>query len=1048
MMVLEEPAEIVLGTDPGHRQWLLNGTSSQQNILLSFRGWQYAAFYGSLCNGERKSIYIHLARRPVTRSSWETFAFEDYPQTTDDGHNTIQIGICEGDGTIHLSYDHHSDQLHYRYSKAGIATDPGQAQWDCSVFSSTSDTLPGIATPINGVTYPRFLSVDRDMIFSYRTGMWVHSLSPASLAYQSIRAGLGSERLYIYSSQTGRYNLMGTYLEGVENNPYINGLDYRNSLIHATWTYRDFVPFENWDKAIGVNHKQQAGPNGIENNHDLWYSYSDDLGRSWKNDSGQTVARLDKGESVRPDSDGIKVFSIPKGCGAHNQEDQVIDYNGGVHVLNRDAMSGHMQWKHYYRSPLGTWTQNSLPHGTALLGGKRGVMAVTKQNDLYFILPDNRGTNSGDRSAGDLIVLKATQEREFKDYVLVWRGGRFSSEPRVDRARLDYDDVLSLYLRKEGLDEVDPIRKVGSCLVYSQPRFTRGSGTLLVVPILPVDRGEATKDYASRSHTPTARTRYPQLVNMAQQHDTSKNQMEMVENSAIVLGDGAPAMRAKADDLSVLQSMRKYKRVGIIAIVASFCAALDGYQINLNGGIVSNTGFIHKMASPGTQIIAGQYVSAWGGIQSGGQVIGQVLLQYVTEGLGRKPALGVIWITLVLSIFIETFSSRWDHWLVAKLFSGMGVGMLQSTMPLYLSEIAPTQLRGFFINAYSFWFVIGQLFASVALYELKKVDPTNYKTPIYTQWPMVGLIGIIFVFLPESPWWLASKGKLDETAKALHFLHGRFEGYDVQEQIEVMTATVIIERQTAELNEEVGMWAVFQGRNLLRFLISGWPKITQQFVGLTVFNTYAVYFFQYAGNNNPFLVTVILSCVQLISMILTAAFTDAFGRRPLTVYPYAVTVLSVLCLGIIGCFDYTKPALSSLLIFFACLATFSTSGASAIGYAYAAEIAQQRLRARTAAWSLAVSNLISLMFSFCTPLMINGTTSTSTYKWGVKTGFFFAGTGAIAVIVAWFILPEVARRTPAEIDEMFEKKVNLRKFDNYVTEAQVNANEIHHKAID
>lgn len=69
-------------------------------------------------------------------------------------------------------------------------------------------------------------------------------------------------------------------------------------------------------------------------------------------------------------------------------------------------------------------------------------------------------------------------------------------------------------------------------------------------------------------------------------------------------------------------------------------------------------------------------------------------------------------------------------------------------------------------------------------------------------------------------------------------------------------------------------------------------------------------------------------------------------------------------------------------IFFACLATFSTTGASAIGYAYAAEIPTQRLRARTAAWSLAMSNLVGIMFSFCTPLMINGTS-----KWGVKTGF-------------------------------------------------------------
>jgi MFS transporter, SP family, general alpha glucoside:H+ symporter len=53
------------------------------------------------------------------------------------------------------------------------------------------------------------------------------------------------------------------------------------------------------------------------------------------------------------------------------------------------------------------------------------------------------------------------------------------------------------------------------------------------------------------------------------------------------------------------------------------------------------------------------------------------------------------------SIFAETFSTAWDHWLVAKLLSGMGVGMLQATLPFYISEIAPTQLRGFLINAYT-----------------------------------------------------------------------------------------------------------------------------------------------------------------------------------------------------------------------------------------------------------------------------------------------------------------------------------------------------------
>lgn len=59
---------------------------------------------------------------------------------------------------------------------------------------------------------------------------------------------------------------------------------------------------------------------------------------------------------------------------------------------------------------------------------------------------------------------------------------------------------------------------------------------------------------------------------------------------------------------------------------------------------------------------------------------------------------------------------------------------------------------------------------------------------------------------------------------------------------EVMTATVSKERIVAEHNSEEGTWAVFQGRNRLRFFIAAWPKIAQQLVGLSVFNTYAIYF--------------------------------------------------------------------------------------------------------------------------------------------------------------------------------------------------------------
>jgi hypothetical protein len=48
---------------------------------------------------------------------------------------------------------------------------------------------------------------------------------------------------------------------------------------------------------------------------------------------------------------------------------------------------------------------------------------------------------------------------------------------------------------------------------------------------------------------------------------------------------------------------------------------------------------------------------------------------------------------------------------------------------------------------------------------------------------MVIPIGVVFALLPETPWWLASKGKLDKAAKVLQFCNGGVKGYDVQEHI-------------------------------------------------------------------------------------------------------------------------------------------------------------------------------------------------------------------------------------------------------------------------
>lgn len=196
------------------------------------------------------------------------------------------------------------------------------------------------------MTYPRLGTLSPNVLF---------------LSLRDGKAGLGSDHLYLYHAgpttqaedSRGEWEFVGTPIRGVESNPYVHGWTYRGGRLHATWVWRGFVWYEGWDDLRDTKHKQQAGPNGAENNHNICYAYSDDEGRTWRNGEGGVVADLGRGEAVDNASEGIVAFEIPKESGLMNQEAQAVDRERGVHVLNRDTLGGAHMWKHYHRAPDG-----------------------------------------------------------------------------------------------------------------------------------------------------------------------------------------------------------------------------------------------------------------------------------------------------------------------------------------------------------------------------------------------------------------------------------------------------------------------------------------------------------------------------------------------------------------------------------------------------------------------------------------------------------------------------------------------------------------------
>jgi len=329
-----------------------------------------------------------------------------------------------------VAFDHHCDELRFRISKPRIAQDVSKNPWDASVFSKTDNCLPGIPSnaSMKEVTYPRFVNIENDLLLAYRIG----------------QAGSGSDILYCYSSSTHQYTYLGQYLTGISNSPYINGIDYRLSRLHISWCYRSFIEFP--VSASSDAHKQQAGPNGPENNFDLNYAFSNDLGATWRNSAGQILADLRRFEtnsvedSIKPGAAGARIFEIPMHSGILNQESQAADWDGGFWVLNREKVVGVEKWMVYHRNPDAEWTKIVVEsYAQPTETGSRGSICVDRKNNAYVILPGN--------SDSSLEILQARKEDDYAGFKQVWMRNGFDGEPLVDVQRLEMCDKLSVFTR-------------------------------------------------------------------------------------------------------------------------------------------------------------------------------------------------------------------------------------------------------------------------------------------------------------------------------------------------------------------------------------------------------------------------------------------------------------------------------------------------------------------------------------------------------------------------------------------------------------------------
>ena len=391
----------------------INGRSHQQTPITSFRGFQYATYYDA-------NRHVCVGRRKLPAGSWEVIRFTDYKIESNDAHNTVVIGICHKDGTIHLAFDHHATPLNYRVSKIGAASEPESTTWNTNLFGDVQHTL-GSVQPADRVTYPRFFNAPNgNLMLCYRGGTSANGdgvIEEYDGNNHQWTKGLGP----FISREIGDFTADGK--TSLVRCPYMNDLCYAGDRLHASWFWRD-----KFKRTLASNQ------------HDLCYVYSDDDGRTWHNSAGEVIGKTGD-KLIHLDSPGLVVSPIPIGSGVTNQNTQYAYTDGSVHIVagQRIESAGDRRYRHWWRTADGHWSSEWIP-----FTGNRPKLLGDVDRSLFLVFNDDEE---------NLRIIKGTPNEEQTAWTWAQVDLPFqlavAGEPLLDHERWKNEKVLSIYCQRE-----------------------------------------------------------------------------------------------------------------------------------------------------------------------------------------------------------------------------------------------------------------------------------------------------------------------------------------------------------------------------------------------------------------------------------------------------------------------------------------------------------------------------------------------------------------------------------------------------------------------
>lgn len=445
----------------------------------------------------------------------------------------------------------------------------------------------------------------------------------------------------------------------------------------------------------------------------------------------------------------------------------------------------------------------------------------------------------------------------------------------------------------------------------------------------------------------------------------------------------------------------------VVAIVASLGGLLSGFDT----GVISGALLFINQTWDLSDYTQGFLVSS----VLIGAVIGAGTNGILADMFGRKKIIIATAIIFIVGSILCALAPNIYVLILSRILVGLAVGIVNFIVPLYLSEVAPKQMRGTLVSLYQWAITAGILFSYVI--------NGAFASAVYNwRWMLfAGVVpGIVLLvgmsFLGDTPRWLVSKNR-DEEAKKI------YRKIEPNENADVAVEEI---KETLKTEGGSDKKIRFKKWMIMPFVVGIGIMFAQICTGINTIIYYAPTIFKIAGfdsNANAIYATAGIGLINFLMTIIAIFFTDKLGRKPLLYVGLTGVMLSLLGLGcafhfasVLGA-SLKWVAVGSLAFYIICFA-FSLGP---VGWIIVSEVFPLKIRGL----AMSLCTVANFAFNFFVvgsfPVLINRVG-------GAYTFWMFAFVSLLCIIFVYFFVPETKGISLEQIESNWIKGVKPRDF--------------------